>query len=182
MRQTLSLFPPAEQHALTLDGVLWRDGSVIADSASPPLLAERASLVAQVLPDWSIAAGHTAGWVWTGLGHPEPWSLFRPQCPAISPLSRSQWRPRSTKRAGMTTHSFGALTLLTREATITDLLIAPGDDEVAAAQLYALAEQHSLTDSIDQVRSRLTAPQRDRARVRVARVRQWWRDYPDVTR
>jgi hypothetical protein len=28
----------------------------------------------------------------------------------------------------------------------------------------------------------LTAPQRDRARVRVARVRQWWRDYPDVTR
>lgn len=182
MRQDLSIFSPTEQHALALDGVLWRDGSVIADSASAPLLAERVSLVAQVLPEWAIAAGHTAGWVWTGLGHPEPWSLFRPQHPSISPLSRAEWRPRSTKRPGMTTYSFGPLTLLSREATITDLLIAPGDDDVAAAQLYALSEDTSLRRSIEQVRPALTTRQRDRARVRTARVRQWWLDYPEVTR
>ena len=182
MRDALSSFPPAEQHALALDGVLWRDGSVIANSAGPPLLTERASLVAQVLPEWAIAAGHTAGWVWTGLGHPEPWSLFRPQRPAISPLSRAGWKPRSTKRPGMTTTSLGALRVLTREATVTDLLTAPGDDDVAAAQLYALSNDHSLTRSIDQIRAAVTTRQRDRARVRIARVRQWWRDYPDVTR
>ena len=182
MRQTLTIFPPAEQLALALDGVLWRDGSVIADSAGAPLLGERVSLVAQVLPDWAIAAGHTAGWVWTGLGHPEPWSIFRPQQPSISPLSRAEWKPRSTKRAAMTTDSLGELTLLTREATVMDLLIAPGDDDVAAAQLYALSDHASLAHSIAQVRETLTTRQRDRARVRTARVRQWWRDYPEVTR
>jgi hypothetical protein len=77
-------FPQPELHALALDGVLWRDGSVIAGSASPPLHLERAALLAERLPDWAIAAGHTAGWVWTGLGHPEPWSLFRPLSPSIS--------------------------------------------------------------------------------------------------
>lgn len=182
MRQTISVFPPAEQHALALDGVLWRDGSVTADSASPPLFAERASLVGSVLPEWAIAAGHTAGWVWTGLGHPEPWSLFRPQSPSISPLARAEWRPRSTKRAGMTTETLNRLTVLSREATVTDLLLAPGDDDVAASQLYALSEEASLAHSIDQVRGGLTVRQRDRARVRIARVRQWWRDYPEVTR
>ena len=182
MRQTLTVFPPAEQHALALDGVLWRDGSLIADSASAPLRAERVSLVARMLPEWAIAAGHTAGWVWTGLGHPEPWSLLRPQNPSISPLSRAEWRPRSTTRPGMTTITLGALTVLTREATVTDLLIAPGDDDVAAAQLYVLSDDHSLKRSINQIRTALTTRQRDRARVRIARVRQWWRDYPDVTR
>jgi hypothetical protein len=82
----------------------------------------------------------------------------------------------------MTTYSFGPLTLLSREATITDLLIAPGDDDVAAAQLYALSEETSLRRSIEQVRTTLTTRQRDTARVRTARVRQWWLDYPEVTR
>ncbi len=173
-------FPQPELHALALDGVLWRDGSVIADSASPPLHLERAALLAERLPDWAIAAGHTAGWVWTGLGHPEPWSLFRPLSPSISPLARAEWKPRSSRHIDR--HQIGALYLLSAQATIIDLLTAPGDDDVAASQLFALTAPEELGTHVSEQRRGWNSRQRDRARVRVARVRQWWRDYPDVTR
>ena len=170
-----------ERHALWLDGAIWRQGSLYGAHPGPPLLAERAELVGHRLPNWAIAAGHTAGWVWTGLGRPEPWSLICPTKPAISPITRSAWKPRARQAAELELVSLRGLQLLSPRTTVADLMVCPGDDDVAAAQIYELSTLEDLTDIISQLKP-LAPRVRERARRRRALVTTWWRDYPVVTR
>ena len=170
-----------ELHALALDGHIWREGSLYGRTALPPLLAERASLLAGRLPKWAIVAGHTAGWLWTGLGKPEPWNILAPTQPAISPIARTQWKPRSARRR-LPTSTVGELTALSPEATIEDLLLCPGDNDVAAAQLYTLTTAPALIEVIERVSRRASPRQLDRLRIRTHTVSQWWSNHPVVTR
>ena len=173
---------PSEEHASFLDGTTWRIDSLYFPGPAAPLLATRASVLAKRLPRWAIAAGHTAGWLWTGLGRPEPWNLIAPTTPAISPLSRTTWKPRTKRLEASQITTLHSLAVLSTEACVTDLLTSPGDDDVAAAQLYALCQPGTPSVLTEALPSRLTQRQRDRARVRIARVVNWWRDHPVVTR
>ncbi|AVG24084.1 AbiEi antitoxin [Pontimonas salivibrio] len=171
-----------ERHALHLDGDGWRIQSIYTDRREPPLYEERAALVAERLPQWAVAAGQTAGWVWTGLGKPEPWAVLCATTPALSPIARTQWRPRAKRLERFTLVSVRGLRLLGRMDCAADLLSHQGEDEVAAAQLYSLVTKTELHSVVEQVRDSLSKPARDRARRRAAQVSQWWRDHPVVTR
>ena len=170
-----------ELHALSLDGLVWREGSLYGSGPRPPLLAERATLIAARLPDWAIGAGHTAGWVWTGLGRPEPWSVMCAKQPALSPMLRSVWKPRARELHSSDVVSLRGLTLLSPRRTVTDLLVCPGADEVAAAQIYELTTAEGLEEAAGSLGS-IPPRLRERLRLRRAVVNQWWRDYPVVTR
>lgn len=172
----------SELHAQALDGDTWRIGSLYSPGVAPPHLDERAALVAHRLPPWAIAAGHTAGWVWGGLGKPEPWDLICPTRPALSPLARTQWKPRARAQSSLHTTVLNGLRLLTPEATAADLLICPGDDQVCAAQLYTLTTTEQLDTIVASHGPSLRPAQRDRARIRISQVRTWWSDHPLVTR
>lgn len=173
-------FSHPEESSLRLDGLSWAEGSLVWPHPAPPLLAERAEMVRSIVPDWAIVAAHTAGWVYTGMGRAEPWALYAPSQPAISPLQRQQWKPRSGTLSPDEKASVRGLTLTHLGRTISDLLTWPGNDESAACQLYTLATPESLGNALNMVT--LTAVSRSRARTRRALVEQWWRDYPLVTR
>lgn len=173
---------PTEQHALALDGVIWRSGSLVHHLQEPPLLPERAHILRRRLPDWATIAGVTAGWLWTGLGRPEPFDLIAPSSPALSPIVRNQWRPRSPRRHPLETMQIRGLQTLTREATASDLLVCRGDDDVVASQLYQLSDSERLGEIARTALSGRRHRGQDRVRQRVSRVRQWWSDYPVVTR
>lgn len=170
-----------ELHAQTLDGDTWRIGSLYSPGLAPPHLNERATMVANRVPQWAIAAGHTAGWVWSGLGTPEPWNLVCATQPALSPLVRTQWKPRARETASLDTTILEALCLLTPEATTADLLTCPGDDQVCAAQLFTLTTAEKLSDVAASCVAGLRPRQRDRARIRISLVRTWWSNHPFVT-
>lgn len=172
----------SELHAESLDGDTWRVGSLYSPGIAPPHLNERAALVAARVPQWATAAGHTAGWVWTGLGKPEPWDLICPTRPALSPLVRTQWKPRARRAASIQTTMVAGLCLLTPDANTADLLVSPGDDQVCAAQLYTLTTAEQLDAIVASWAPRLRPAQRDRARIRISQVRAWWSDHPFVTR
>jgi len=121
-----------------LDGEALRIGSVYWPRPEPPLLAERARLVATVMPAGTLAAGNTAGWVWTGMGLPTPLCLIASTSPAPSPLARHQWKIRGVKVAPTDLTTVGPLVVLTPSATEGDLWRCEGSDEVAAAQLFWL--------------------------------------------
>ena len=173
---------PTEQHALALDGLIWRSGSLHHHLADPPLLPERAEILRRRLPEWATVAGITAGWLWTGLGRPEPFDLIAPSTPALSPLVRNQWRPRSPRRNPASTTRIKGLQVLSRAATASDLLLCRGDDDVVASQLYQLTEPKSLQEMARAALPGRGHARQDRVRQRVSRVRQWWSDYPVVTR
>jgi hypothetical protein len=128
-----------EMSSLVLDGEALSIGDFFWPRPDPPLLAERAWLVATHLPSGTLAAGITAGWVWSGIGRPTPLSLIAKTQPAPSPLARHQWKIRGIRVPTTNCQKLGSLTVLTREATWEDLWRADGPDEVAAAQLFCLA-------------------------------------------
>jgi hypothetical protein len=181
MRATAPL-SDTERHSLHLDGHEWRIQSIYTDRREPPLRDERAALIAQRLPEWAVAAGHTAGWVWTGLGKPEPWAVLCATSPALSPIARTQWKPRAKTLEAYELVAIRGLTLLGRLECAADLLSHLGEDDVAAAQLYSLITEEELNAVVARVRESMNQASRDRARRRVAQVRQWWRDHPVVTR
>jgi hypothetical protein len=155
--------------ARVLDGEALRIGSLYWPRPEPPLLIERARLIASAMPAGTIAAGVSAGWVWTGLGLPSPLSLIARSSPAPSPLARHQWKIRGVTLApGDTTH-LGPLTLLTPEATAKDLWRCEAQDTVAAAQLFELASEPP-------------AEPDDGALRRYALLHTWRTDYPWATR
>jgi hypothetical protein len=140
-------------------------------------------MVRDIVPGWAIAAAHTAAWVYTGMGRAEPWALCALSKPAISPLQRREWRPRSISLESQDIVGIRDLTLTSVSRTLYDLLTWPGSDEVAACQLYLLATAPDLERVLAPGRfPPLTASTRDRARRRALLVQQWWRDYPLVTR
>lgn len=124
--------------ARVLDGEALRFGSLYWPRPEPPLLIERARLVASATPPGTIAAGVSAGWVWTGMGIPTPLSLIGAKTPAPSPLVRQQWKVRGVSVPADHLTTLGPLTLLTPQATSGDLWRGEGSDEVAAAQLFWL--------------------------------------------
>lgn len=140
-------------------------------------------MVRDIVPGWAIAAAHTAAWVYTGMGRAEPWALCAPSKPAISPLHRREWRPRTISLKPQDVVDIRGLTATAVSRTVYDLLTWPGSDEVAACQLYLLATAPTLERVLAPGGfSPLTASTRDRARRRTLLVQQWWRDYPLVTR
>lgn len=177
-------FSNAEEYALALDGRSWRQGSLISPHPAPPLLKQRAELVCERIPEWAVAAGHTAGWVWSGMGRAEPWSLLAPVAPAISPIARQEWKPRSQHGREGSFTSVGNLRLLSLEGTQEDLLTCDGVDEQIACQLFCLIGPESIRAVVERVRcgSGYTATKRERLRRRVTLTRLWWDAHPEVTR
>jgi hypothetical protein len=124
--------------ARVLDGEALRIGTLYWPRPEPPLLMERARLIASTIPSGTIAAGVTAGWVWTGMGLPTPLSLIAATSPAPSPLVRHEWKLRGVKVPSDHTTILGPLTLLTPHFTAQDLWRCDASDQVAAAQLWHL--------------------------------------------
>ncbi len=124
--------------ARVLDGEALRIGELFWPRPEPPLIMERAKLVRAAIPSGTIAAGVSAGWVWTGMGIPTPLSLIASASPAPSPLLRHEWRIRGRQLQPSHITVLGPLTLLTRHATIDELWQCEASDEVAAAQLFWL--------------------------------------------
>lgn len=177
------VFQDAEERALRLDGLSGAHGSLAWPHPAPPLLRERATLVASIIPSWAIAAAQTAGWVYTGLGRAEPWALCAPRSPAISPLQRREWKPRSPTPEAHELQTLSGLTLTTPSRTLSDLLVWPGDDEIAACQLFEMADHVTLQRATERaLYAARTATMAQRVRVRSALTRKWWEDYPLVTR
>ena len=174
----------AEEYALALDGRSWRQGSIFSPHPAPPLLKQRAELVAQRIPEWATAAGNTAGWVWSGMGRAEPWSLLAPAQPAISPIARQQWKPRRQSATAHPTTRVGTLSVLDVSATAEDLLVCEGVDEQISCQLFAIIQPGSLREVVERARQRsgYTAAKRERLRRRVTLTRLWWDAHPEVTR
>jgi hypothetical protein len=135
----------------------------------PPLLPERAGLVAGVIPHRTLASGVTAGWVWSGLGLPTPFALVALKNPSPSPLLRHEWKIRSRGVEASDIRVLAGLTLLSRQATVTDLWRGEASDEVAAAQLFFLHPADR------------DPPQGALSR-RVELVRTWRENYPWATR
>ena len=155
--------------ARVLDGEAQRIGSLYWPRPEPPLLAERARLIQDSIPPGTIAAGVSAGWVWTGMGVPTPLSLIAASQPAPSPLARHQWKIRSVKVSPDDVTTRSGLTLLTPDATAEDLWRCDAPDDVAAAQLFWLSAQ----------------PPRESghpARRRQALIDSWQARYPWATR
>ena len=177
------VFDESEEHSLRLDGLSGGHGTLTWPHPSPPLLRERATLVAAVLPNWAIATAQTAGWVYTGLGRAEPWALYAPRSPAISPLQRRQWKPRNPSPEPHDLQKLCGLTLTTPEKTTSDLLVWPGADEVAACQLFEMADPDTLQRASERaLYSVRTAVVAQRIRARSALKHEWWETYPLVTR
>lgn len=177
-------FSNAEEYALALDGHSWRQGSLISPHPAPPLLKQRAQLVLERIPEWAVAAGNTAGWVWSGMGRAEPWSLLAPTAPAISPIARQTWKPRSQFGHETRLTSVDQLRLLNVEATQEDLLTCEGVDEQIACQLFCLIRPGAIQEVVERVRARsgYTTAKRERLRRRVTLTRLWWDAHPEVTR
>jgi len=155
--------------ARVLDGEALRIGGLFWPRPEPPLLIERARLLASHMPTGTMAAGVSAGWVWTGMGVPTPLSLIAKSSPAPSPLARHQWKIRGVKPPAGGVTALGPLVLLTPEATAEDLWMCEASDEVAAAQLFWLT----------------APPPSDTERAhghRIERLRQWRDAYPWATR
>jgi len=177
------VFSEPEERSLRLDGLSWSHGSVNWPSPTPPLMAERAELISRIIPDWAIAAAHTAGWVYTGLGRAEPWALVCKKGPAISPLVRREWKPRSSTVADSQIQRIRGLTLTSSHRTLQDLLEWPGNDEVAACQLFDLATNDTLEAAAAQaLRRSRTARTSHRIHIRTTLTQRWWDAYPFVTR
>lgn len=137
-------------------------------------------MVSRIIPSWAVARAITAGWVWTGIGRAEPWSLYAPKVPAVPPLSRTQWKPRVTAIESLDLRQIDRLTLLSPRATARDLLTAEVADDVAASQLFLLSNEELLEDLLSSISAeqRLSA----RAQLRGHLVREWWKAHPEVTR
>lgn len=180
MHSTLSA---SEESSLRLDGLSWSMGSLVWPHPAPPLLPERAELVRDIVPEWAIVAAHTAAWVLTGMGRAEPWALCAPSKPAISPIQRREWKPRTIGLTSKDISRVRGLAITTVPRTIYDLLTWPGSDEVAACQLYLLATTKTIRKVLAPGNFQpLTARVRDRTKRRWLLVEQWWKDYPLVTR
>ena len=155
--------------ARVLDGEALRIGTLYWPRPEPPLLLERATLVSHAMPAGTIAAGVSAGWVWTGMGLPTPLSLIAAQSPAPSPLVRHAWRVRGVKIPPNDLTTVGPLTLLTPSAAAEDLWTCDGVDEVAAAQLWWWGPEPPSNRSEPAVR-------------RQALIEAWQANYPWATR
>jgi hypothetical protein len=163
-------------------GTALRIGSIVWPRPYFPTIHERATLVAGLIPSWAIASGRTAGWVWTGMGLPEPWNVLRPVTPAPSPLDRMEWGARTVNPSHHAVERLEGLALVAPEATVVDILLREDCPDTASAQVMMLSgtptellRQHCLE-------RRTTPDQRHRLEILLAAVEALRRRYPDITR
>ncbi len=173
---------PSHHNAFALQGLGLSWGSLHWDQPRFPTLNERASLIARALPTWAIASGVTAGWVWTGMGAPEPWDVLRPTQPALSPLARTQWSAREHSPRHHLLQHIGGVSILTPESTAREVLLSPEPVGVRTSQLWVLEDlcgqplRTLVTGRRSSLREREDA---DRALTALANLRE---RYPDITR
>lgn len=173
---------PFRHNSFALQGLGLSWGSLHWDQPRFPTLNERALLIARALPTWAIASGITAGWVWTGMGVPEPWDVLRPPRPALSPIARTQWSARERNSRHHLLRQIGDLNLLTPESTAREVLLSPEPVGVRASQLWVLEDlcTQPLNTLVTGRRSSLRARNdADRALIALANLRE---RYPDITR
>lgn len=176
-------FSSTEEHALSLDGLSWRQGSVVFPHPLPPLLRDRAELVKERVPGWATARALTAGWVWTGLGRAEPWNVSAAKKPAISPMARQYWKPRIHTYPDGEVATVRGLRLTTPEVTTAELLVHPGIDEIVCSQLFVLTDEPQLSKCLEALRLRtLSDTGAHRVKIRTLLLRSWWERHPFVTR
>jgi hypothetical protein len=169
-----------ETSSRILDGEGQRIGDLFWHRPDPPLLAERAELLASALPAGTLAAGVSAGWVWSGMGTPTPLSLIARSSPAPSPLARHRWKIRGIAVPCADVVVVRGLSLLTKVATVADLWTCDGSDEVAAAQLFWLAPASSPPGQPSgPPAEHVTNDRTDRRR---AIIHAWRENYPWATR
>ena len=169
----------AEGSALILHGLARGIGDVAWPQPSSPFSADRATLLAATLPRWAVAAGNTAGWVWTGMGLPQPWSLLCRKGPAPSPMARAQWKPRQRIVPDTSLRTLRGLVLLSPSETARDLLTTPGSDEAAVAPLFVLLEVAGDEEValLWQKAPRQSGEISERARRRLTLLEQWRKTY-----
>lgn len=171
----------SEHYALRA-GTALRIGSLVWPRPYFPTLHERASLIAEVLPAWAIASGRTAGWVWTGMGQPEPWSVLRPAQPAPSPLERMEWGARTLNPVHHPVQRIQGLRLVTPEATAVDILLHDSCPDVAGAQVVMLSSFSTLSLRERCHERRMTQRRRRRLERLLSAVDALRERYPDITR
>ncbi len=147
-----------------------------------PTLDERAGLVAKALPLWAVASSHTAGWVWTGMGSPEPWSVLRRQSPGLSPLERTRWSAKLLSPLHHRAVTIGTLWLLDRRSTAMEVLLHAPDIDASAAQLIIL-EEHCRVPLHELVLARRSlAVSKAKASATLAHLATLRELYPDIAR
>ena len=170
------------EHSALRAGTALRIGSILWPRPYFPTVHERAALVAGLIPPWAIASGRTAGWVWTGMGLPEPWNVLRPVTPAPSPLDRMEWGARTLNPVHHSLERLEGLTLVGPEATVVEILLSEHCADAAGAQVTMLSKNP--TEHLRQrcLERRTTPGQRHRLEILLAAVEDLRRRYPDITR
>jgi hypothetical protein len=172
--------PSAVDRALARQGLILIIGSLVFRRPWFPTLIDRALLVLNAIPRWAIASGVSSGWVWTGMGNPEPWSVLREEKPGISPIDRAQWKARiRTENHEM--QMLAQLKILTPFHTARELLLGDGPLDVCASQVLMLAARH--LDALEEAchSRRASAQSRRHAREVLDRVRLLIKAHPDMT-
>jgi hypothetical protein len=163
-------------------GTALRIGSILWPRPYFPTVHERAALVAGLIPPWAIACGRTAGWVWTGMGLHEPWTVLRPVAPSPSPLDRMQWDARALNPNHHRVEVLQGLTLVAPDVAAIDILLRDHCPDSAGAQVMMLSK--TPTEGLRQrcLERRTTPAQRHRLDILLAAVDDLRRRYPDITR
>jgi hypothetical protein len=163
-------------------GTAMRIGSIVWPRPYFPTVHERAALIAGLIPSWAIASGRTAGWVWSGMGLPEPWNVLRPAQPAPSPLDRMEWSARTLNPAHHHVEHFEGLMLVAPQAAVLDILLTEHCPDTAGAQVMILSESSTELLRHRCLARRTTSGQRSRLETLLAAVDALRRRYPDITR
>lgn len=147
-----------------------------------PSLWERAALVKAHMPHWAIATGQTAGFVFTGMGSPEPWTLLRHAIPAISPLERTAWSSSLVNPENHHLVNISGLWLTNREDTVMETLLRIGPVKTAATHILMLCTT-SAEDLLTMTVTRRAGPQtREFAQAVLSELAELRANYPDITR
>jgi hypothetical protein len=179
---------PTRGHHASHHQAMSRQGEIIlfGDLVWPrpyfPSAPERAALLRDALPTWVIVSGTTAGWVWTGMGMPEPWCVLRVEKPGLSPLERTKWRAALWSPVHHSSTRLAGLTLLDKDCTAREVLLGSAPVDVAVAQLLFLTRDDDATLRSRCGERRASATQRKHAERVLERLAVARGHYPDITR
>lgn len=163
-------------------GTALRIGSLVWPRPYFPTVHERATLIAGLIPTWAIATGRTAGWVWTGMGLPEPCQVLMPSQPAPSPLDRMEWGARTLNPDQHQTEVLGGLTLVAPETAALEILLREQCPDIGSTQVAMLTTSPTAQLRRRALVGRATLVQRSRLEILLAAVDDLRRRYPDITR
>lgn len=174
--------PTATERLSVRMGYAMMVGSLVQDRPWFPTLIERAMLVKKALPSWATASGTTAGWVWTGMGNPDPWCVLRPAHPEVSPLERTLWRARQWNPRHHEVTLVNGLSLLTTRSCVREILLGGADIDVSATQIMMLSNAAEETLRHQSLERRASATHRSHSREILERLAYLRATYPDITR